>query len=71
MAYHPLPVGTQLSSDQFIDEMNKAIRDDDLFREGMVVIPEENGYILEYDGEILEDIHSRGILSAARKKVLG
>lgn len=71
MTYQPLPFGTQLSSDQFIDEMNKAIRDDDLFMKGMIVIPEEGGYILEYDGEILEDINSRGILSAARKKVLG
>ena len=71
MAYHPLPVGTQLSNEQFIDEMNKAIRDDELFREGMVVIPEADGYILEYDGEILEDIYSRGILSSAREKVLG
>lgn len=71
MTYSPLPIGTQLSNEQFIDEMNKAIRDDDLFRDGMVVIPEEDGYTLEYDGEILEDIHSRGILSAARKRVLG
>ena len=71
MAYHPLPVGTQLSNEQFIDEMNKAIRDDELFTEGMVVIPEADGYILEYDGEILEDIYSRGILSSAREKVLG
>jgi hypothetical protein len=71
MAYHPLPVGTRLSNEQFIDEMNKAIRDDDMFREGMAVIPEDDGYILEYDGEILEDPHSRGILSNARKKVLG
>jgi hypothetical protein len=70
MPYHPLPVGTQLSNEQFIDEMNKAIRDDALFREGMVVMPEANGYILEYDGEILEDIDSRGILSAARMRVL-
>ena len=48
----------------------KAIRDDELFREGMVVTPEADGYILEYDGEILEDIDSRGILSAARMRVL-
>ena len=71
MTYHPLPSGTHLSSEEFIDEMNKAIRDDDQFREGMVVMAEEDGYILDYHGEILEDVHSRGILSSARQKVLG
>jgi hypothetical protein len=41
MSYHPLPLGTHLSTEEFIEEMNKAIRDDDQFREGMVVIVEE------------------------------
>ena len=71
MTYQPLPFGTHLSTEEFIDEMNKAIRDDDQFREGMVVMAEEDGYILDYYGEILEDAYSRGILSAARRKVIG
>ncbi len=69
MEYIPLPKGTQLSSSEFIGQMNLAIKDLPEYSTGMIVQTDGNGYWLERDGKL--DRNHPGLLSAARKIVLG
>lgn len=68
MAYKKLPPQTVLSSEQFVDEMNKALTTLDFYQEGMVVCADENGYWLELKG--VRDVDNLDLLSLAERLVL-
>ncbi len=68
MIYHPLPPNTELSSTQFIAEMNRAIRSLPEFRTGMLVCFDSNGYWLEIFG--VKNNHNDDLLSVALSLVL-
>lgn len=50
MDYVSLPVGMTVSPKKFIFELNKALSSLDGFQVGMVILSDDNGYWLEYNG---------------------
>lgn len=68
MDYKKFPPRTVLTPDQFVCELNKAIKTLPFFQEGMIIMHDANGYWLEFDEEV--NIENNDLLSAARKLVL-
>lgn len=68
MTYTKLPIGTSLTPDQFVCELNKAIQSLPFFETGMFVKHDGSGYWLETNGVI--DNLNVDLLSAARLKVI-
>lgn len=66
MTYTQLPPNSILTPQEFISEMNKALKPLPFYKEGMVVCSDENGYWLEENGQRTNN----SILSEASKLVL-
>lgn len=63
---NPLAV---MTADEFIVEMNKAIREDDNYENGMCVKNIGSGYVLEQNGVELQTPDVSAMLSKAHKSV--
>jgi hypothetical protein len=68
MSYTPLPLNTNLSQQQFIEQMNLALRSLNSYKSGMEICFDSNGYWLEFNG--VKDTENVDLLSAARLLVL-